>query len=69
MKAALLDLFEDDPTVQIILEGIMEGMEGEELRELTELDVTAYQSKCKLIRRRIDRKFPRDGSHDRRPEE
>ena len=41
MMAALLDLFEDDPTAQIILEGIMEVMEGEELRELTELDVTA----------------------------
>lgn len=59
MKAALLALFENDPTAQVIVEGIMEGMEGQELRELTDLDVTAYESKRKLIRRRIDKKFPK----------
>ena len=59
MKTTLLKLFESDSTAQVILEGIMEGMEGEELRELTELDVTAYQSKRRLIRRHIDRKFPK----------
>jgi DNA-directed RNA polymerase specialized sigma24 family protein len=59
IKAAILHLFEEDPTAQIIVEGIMEGMEGEELRELTELDKTTYQSKRRYIRRHIDRKFPR----------
>ena len=58
MKRAVLALFEDDPTAQIILEGLMEGMEGEELRELTELDATTYQSKRRLIRRRIDMALP-----------
>lgn len=58
MKASLLTLFEDDETAQIILEGMMEGMQGEELRDLTELDKTAYESKRRLIRRRIDMKFP-----------
>ena len=38
---------------------MMEGIEGEELRELTDLDKTAYQSKRRLIRRRIDKKFPK----------
>jgi hypothetical protein len=37
---------------------MMEEMEGEELQELTELDATAYQSKRRLIRRRIDKTFP-----------
>jgi RNA polymerase sigma-70 factor (ECF subfamily) len=59
IKAALLALFDNDPTAQVIIEGIMEGMEGEELRELTELDVTAYQSKRRFIRRHIDKKFPK----------
>ena len=59
IKKTLLDLFDSDPTAQVIVEGIMEGMEGEELRELTELDVTAYQSKRRFIRRQIDRKFPK----------
>ena len=58
MTETMLTLFEDDPTAQIILEGIMEGMEGEALRELTELDATAYQSKRRLIRRRIDKALP-----------
>jgi DNA-directed RNA polymerase specialized sigma24 family protein len=58
MQGGMLALFEDDSTAQIILEGIMEGMEGEELRELTELTTTAYQSKRRLIRRRIDNAFP-----------
>lgn len=58
MKTALLAIFEDDPIAQLILEGRMEGMQGEELRELIELDATAYESKLRLLRRRIDRKFP-----------
>ncbi len=59
MRACLLSLFADDEITQVILEGMMEGIEGEELRELTELDNTAYQSKRRLIRRRIDKKFPK----------
>jgi DNA-directed RNA polymerase specialized sigma24 family protein len=58
MKASLLSLFEDDEIAQVILEGMMEGIEGEDLRELTELGTVAYQSKRRLIRRRIEKKFP-----------
>ena len=58
VKASLLSLFKDDENAQLILEGMMDGMKGEELRELLKLDETAYQSKRKLIRRRINRKFP-----------
>jgi RNA polymerase sigma-70 factor (ECF subfamily) len=59
IKSALLALFDDDETAQIILEGTMERMPREELRELTELDKTAYESKRRLIRRRIDKRFPK----------
>jgi RNA polymerase sigma-70 factor (ECF subfamily) len=52
-KRQVLGLFEDDLVAQTIAEGIMEGLEGEELRALTELDKTAFASKRKLIRRRI----------------
>jgi hypothetical protein len=55
----ILNVFADDPTAQIIVEGIMEGMDGEELRALTELDDTAFGSKRRLIRRRIDKAFPK----------
>ena len=34
-------------------------MSVEELKELTGLDATGYNSKLKLIRRRIDKKFPK----------
>ncbi len=59
MRACLVSLFEDDEIAQVILEGMMEGIDGEELRELTELDETAYQSKRRLIRRRIAKRFPK----------
>ena len=59
MRACLVSLFEDDEIAQVILEGMMEGIDGEELRQLTELDNTAYQSKRRLIRRRIEKRFPK----------
>jgi hypothetical protein len=55
---AILLLFVDDATAQIIVEGFMEGMEGEELRALTDLTKIAFASKRRLIRRRIDKGFP-----------
>lgn len=58
IKKAILNLFDDDPTAQIMAEGVMEGMEGEELRTLTELDKTAFASKRRLIKRRIEKAFP-----------
>ena len=53
----VLALFDDDPQAQDILEGTMEDMTMEELRELTGLSQTAYDSKRRLIRRRIDRAY------------
>ena len=58
LRRDILQLFDDDPVAQIIVEGIMEEMDGEELRELSGLDKTAYDSKRKLIRRRIDKQYP-----------
>lgn len=58
IRHTLRALFEDDPAAWIILEGDMEGLSVAELRELTELDMTAYNSKRKLIRRRINKAFP-----------
>jgi hypothetical protein len=37
----------------------MEGYEGEELRALTDLDEISFASKRKLIRRRIDKHYPK----------
>lgn len=58
IKQAILLLFEDDPVAQIMVEGIMEDMDGEELRALTELDKTAFASKRRLIKRRTEKAFP-----------
>lgn len=57
-RGAILELFTDDPVARDIVEGTMEGMEAEELRELTGLDMTGYATKRRLIRRRIDKAFP-----------
>lgn len=57
-RAAVIALFDDDPTAQLVLEGMMEEMTAEEMRELTGLDKTGYDSKRKLIRRRIDKQYP-----------
>jgi DNA-directed RNA polymerase specialized sigma24 family protein len=58
-RLAIFALFEDDPVAHDAVEGIMEGLEGAELRELLGLDKTAYATKRKLIRRRIDKAYPR----------
>jgi DNA-directed RNA polymerase specialized sigma24 family protein len=58
IKQAIVGLFADDVVAQVMVEGIMEGMEGEELREVTGLTKTAFASKRRLIRRRIETAFP-----------
>jgi DNA-directed RNA polymerase specialized sigma24 family protein len=57
-KQAIIGLFADDPVAQVMVEGIMEGMEGEELREVTGLTKIAFASKRRLIRRRVEKAFP-----------
>jgi RNA polymerase sigma-70 factor (ECF subfamily) len=59
IMACVLALFDDDLIAKTIVEGDMEGMDAEELRVLTGLDKTAYASKRRLIRRRIDKAFPK----------
>ena len=60
LKQRVAAAFEGDFHAQILLEGMLEGMEGEALRGLTELDPTAYASKRRLIRRRLS-KLQADG--------
>ena len=57
-RCAVLELFADDATAQLMVEGIMLGMEGEELRELVGLTPTEFASKRRLVRRRIDAAYP-----------
>jgi RNA polymerase sigma-70 factor (ECF subfamily) len=59
IRQAMIDLFADDPTAQVMVEGMMEGMEGAELREVADLTKIGFASKRRLIRRRIDKAFPR----------
>lgn len=54
IRQAILTLFDDDPQARDIVEGDMEEMTAAELRELTGLDQTAYNSKRRLIRRRLN---------------
>jgi RNA polymerase sigma-70 factor (ECF subfamily) len=58
IKREILDLFSDDVTARIMVEGIMEGMDGEDLRQVTDLSKTGFASKRRLIRRRIEKAFP-----------
>jgi RNA polymerase sigma-70 factor (ECF subfamily) len=58
IEAAVLSLFADDKLAQIIIEGDMKGLLPEELCEKTGLNKTAFASKRRLIRRRIERAFP-----------
>ncbi|MDR3579204.1 MAG: sigma-70 family RNA polymerase sigma factor [Oryzomonas sp.] len=58
IRTAILSLFADDEHARLIVEGNMEGMDASELRELTGLDGTAYNSKRRLMRRRIDKAYP-----------
>jgi len=57
--SVLLSLFADDENAWLIVEGLMEGMERRELQELTGLGDTDYETKRRLIRRRINAKYPK----------
>lgn len=51
----ILALFDDDPIAQIIVRGMMEGLRGQELQDLSGLDKTEYESKRTKIRRRLEK--------------
>ena len=58
IKRVILDLFSDDVTARVMVEGMMDGMDGETLRQVTDLTKTGFASKRRFIRRRIDKAFP-----------
>jgi len=58
IRRTILALFDDDPQAWVIVEGIMEDLSAAELREMSGLDETAYDSKRRLIRRRIIKEYP-----------
>ena len=60
LQQAIFALFADDAVAQRLLEGIMDGLTGAQLRSLTGLSETEFASKRRLIRRRIDKAYPRD---------
>lgn len=60
LQKAILGLFADDPVARSMVEGIMDGIAGAELQSLTGLDETEFASKRRLIRRRIDKAFPKE---------
>jgi DNA-directed RNA polymerase specialized sigma24 family protein len=58
MRQALLGLFSNDRQARDLVDGILAGYEGEELRALTDLDLKGYASKRRLMRRTIDKHYP-----------
>jgi DNA-directed RNA polymerase specialized sigma24 family protein len=51
----IIALFDDDPIAQRMLIALMDGTRGEELRELSGLGRTEYESKRTKIRRRLEK--------------
>lgn len=54
----IMSLFDDDLLAKEIIEGLMVGLNAAEIRELTDIDKTSYESKRRLIRRRVTKHFP-----------
>jgi hypothetical protein len=54
-----VDLFEGDTVAQTLFEGDVDGMEGQELRELVGLPQTEFDSKRRYVRRRLNAHFAR----------
>jgi RNA polymerase sigma-70 factor (ECF subfamily) len=61
-RRKITDTFPGDYDAQILVEGILEGLEGEELRGLTDLNPTAFASKRRLIKRRLTKLTPAGGT-------
>jgi hypothetical protein len=54
-----VDLFEGDTVAQTLFEGDVDGIEGQELRELVGLTQTEFDSKRRYVRRRLNAHFAR----------
>ena len=64
VKKTILELFDDNLVAQTVVEGMMEEMPPKDIQELTGLDLKGYASTRRLIRRRIDKAFPRGWSYE-----
>jgi DNA-directed RNA polymerase specialized sigma24 family protein len=56
-RQALTALFEGDDEAQLIVEGLLGGVDGEQLREMVGLDETEYASKRRKIRRTLNKAY------------
>ncbi|MDB5620420.1 hypothetical protein [Tardiphaga sp.] len=58
-RSEILAIFDDDQTARDLVEGLLEGFDTDQLKELTGLDGTGYASKRTLIRRRLVKLRPK----------
>jgi hypothetical protein len=58
-REELLALFDDDEKAREMVDGIIAGFDTDELKQLTGLQGTSYDSKRTLVRRRLLRHFSR----------
>jgi hypothetical protein len=59
MRDSILGVFDDDSVARDIVDGVIEEMTGDEIRQLLGIDKTSYDSQRRLIRRRLDKGFPK----------
>lgn len=52
--ADVISAFDGDVTSEMLFEGMIDGIEGQELRELLELPQKEFDSKRRLVRRRLN---------------
>ena len=58
-RAEILTMFDDDPVARELVEGILARFDTEQLKELTGLQGTAYNTKRTLVRRRLLKLSPK----------
>jgi RNA polymerase sigma-70 factor (ECF subfamily) len=58
-RAEILAIFDDDPVARELVEGILARFDTEQLKELTGLQGTAYNTKRTLVRRRLLKLSPK----------
>lgn len=58
IRQSLLGLFPNDRHARDLVDAILAGYEGEELRALSDLDQKGYASKRRFMRRTIDKHYP-----------
>ena len=64
VRGEVFSLFEDDEVAQFVLECWIEDMTAAEIREATDMDHVAYDSKTRKIYRRIRKQYPRGFYHE-----